>query len=171
LEELREFWLARSSKSAKRWRSVSTHCRTALVPTQVQAKGVTDYHRPDAILEEKPELLQTIYPSLVQRVRFLDAELARGDTADVEPPQFSIEVFDNPSPLPLGQWLDVNNASKGSREEIEIDSVSCTQVTLPILMAPNQFIYCAFKDHVYKFTPLGLFSQDMLKSFKFGSSQ
>lgn len=123
------------------------------------------------ILEEKPELFKTIYPSLVQRVRFLDKDLAHGDTADLEPPQFSIEVYENPSPIPLTEWLGSNDVPTGTREDVTVDTVSCTQITKLILMAPNQFIYCAFKNNIYKFTPLGPFSQDMLKSFKFGSSQ
>jgi hypothetical protein len=117
---------------------------------------------------KEPELLTTIYPSLVLRVRFLDIELAHGETADLEPPKFSIEVYENPSPLPLTKWLDSNDVPRGTHEDIKVDTVSCTQITMPILMAPNQFVYCAFKNNIYKFTPLGPFSQDMLKSFKFG---
>ena len=58
------------------------------------------------VILDEVELLRDISPNLVQRVRFLDAGLAHGDTANLEPPNFSIELFDNAPAIPLGQWIE-----------------------------------------------------------------
>jgi hypothetical protein len=119
-------------------------------------------------LPEAADQYAQIHPGLVHRVRFLDETLAKGETADLEPPKFSIEIYANSSQALLDQWLETNEIPAGAYEEVGIDGITCTRITMPILLAPNQFIYCAFGKNIYKFTPLGSHSQEMLNSFKFG---
>jgi predicted small lipoprotein YifL len=123
---------------------------------------------PDAyVLLPEAELPKDGAPGLVHRVRFLNSDLAKSDTANLQPPDFSIALFENPSAIPLNTWVDAN-APKGSTEEIKLNDVSCLKVTMTTLMAPNQFYFCAWNSYIYQFTPLGQYAEDMLKSFKFG---
>jgi hypothetical protein len=123
---------------------------------------------PDAyILLPEAELPKDGAPGLVYRVRFLDGDLANSDTANLQPPDFSIALFENPSAISLNAWVDAN-APKGSTEEIKLDDVSCLKVTMTTLMAPNQFYFCAWNKYIYQLTPLGEYADEMLKSFKFG---
>jgi len=123
---------------------------------------------PDAyILLPEADLPKDGAPGLVYRVRFLNSDLATSDTANLQPPDFSIALFENPSAIPLNAWVDAN-APKGSTEEIKLNDVSCLKVTMTTLMAPNQFYFCAWNRYIYQLTPLGQYAEAMLESFKFG---
>jgi hypothetical protein len=123
---------------------------------------------PDSyVLLPEAELPKDGAPGLVRRVRFLNSALANSDTANLQPPDFSIALFENPSAISLKAWVDAN-APKGSIEEVKLDEVSCLKVTMTTLMAPNQFYFCAWNKYVYQLTPLGTYAEEMLKSFKFG---
>jgi len=120
------------------------------------------------VILDEIEKLTNVSPDLVGRVRFMDADLAKGPTANLEIPAFSIEIYANQSVIPLDSWISSNTPS-GSLEAIEVDGVQCTQVSLMTLQAPNQFVFCSRNNYVYKFTPAGQYSQEMLDSFKFGN--
>jgi hypothetical protein len=136
--------------------------------TYVDAQLGFSIQYPDtyALLPET-QPLKDIAPGLIQRVRFLNDQLAKSDTADFQPPDFSIEVFENPSGTSLNAWVQAN-AAKGSSEETRLDDAACVKLTLATLLAPNEFYYCAWNNAVYKLIPLGTYGPDMLKSFKFG---
>jgi hypothetical protein len=119
------------------------------------------------ILPESAQLPQGGAPGLVHRVRFLDGHLAKSETANLQPPDFKIELFENPAGTPLRAWVDAN-APGGSIKEVKLKDVSCLEVTMTTLMAPNEFIFCAWNTHIYRLTPLGAYSEQMLGSFKFG---
>lgn len=110
------------------------------------------------------ELLKDLDPDLVHRVRFQDADLAKGDTADIEPPQFSIEIFKSPTSS-LESFLD-KKMPGWSRESYKIGDLQGYRVSSNLLMAPNEFYFFSGNGYVYKLTPLGGYSQEMLESFK-----
>jgi len=108
--------------------------------------------------------LSDVAPGMVQRVRFQDKKLAKGPTADIEPPQFSIEVYEIATP-DLAGWLSTN-APHGERSQINLGNVTCTKVELMTLIAPNMFYYCQGGKYMYALTPLGPYTDQMLRSFK-----
>ena len=118
---------------------------------------------------DEPAPLSTVAPNLVQRVRFQDKQLAAGETAQLEPPQFVIEVSDNKAGISLERWIDANMPPGGSRSAATVGNRRGYQVTLNIMLAPNQFYYVADGAYVYRITPMGQYSEKMLASLKIGS--
>lgn len=103
-------------------------------------------------------------PANVHQVRFQDIQLATGDTADFEIPSFSIEVFD------LGdhslEGFIALNEPDGLMEAYQENRLSGFRVSHKRLIAPNEFYFFSANGYVYKLTPLGIFSQEMLHSFQ-----
>jgi hypothetical protein len=118
------------------------------------------------IILDEIEKLTDVSPNMVLRVRFMDAELAHGSTANIEIPTFTIEIYENPSVTPLDSWIS-SHSSRGTLDPIKVDGVACTQLSLMTMQAPNQFDFCSKNNYVYKFIPVGLYSVEMLASFKF----
>jgi hypothetical protein len=107
---------------------------------------------------------ETSGPRLLYRLRFLDSQLASGETADLEIPNFSIEIFDR-GELALDQFLD-EYFDRGYREPFNQEGINGIRVYFDQLIAPNEFYFVADQDHVYKLTPMGVHSQEMLESFQ-----
>ena len=101
---------------------------------------------------------------LLHQLRFLDRQLASGDTADFEIPNFTIEVFDLGN-LTLENFLD-QHIETGNREPVSLGKLNGIRVSFDQLIAPNQFYYFADQSFVYKLTPLGEYGQQMLESFQ-----
>jgi len=99
------------------------------------------------------------------QVRFQDQRIAAAATASLEPPQFQIEVFDNTANVPLARWLDEQGV-RGERADVTLGGQAGLRVSLMTMMAPNQFYYVAQGPYIYRLTPLGPFSEQMLASFK-----
>lgn len=119
-----------------------------------------------ATLPEPADLSSTA-PDLIGRVRFLEQDLARSEFSELEPPKFSVEVYANPGGQPLREWLR-EHAPTGELIETTLAGRTCLQLTLRAQIAPNRFLFCTNDGRVYKFIPLGPFSQEMLDSFRFG---
>jgi len=119
------------------------------------------------VILDEVEKLSSISPDLVHRVRFMDAVLAKGATANLEIPALTVEIYSNPSVIPLATWMG-SHAPNGTNDKITIDTVQCTQVTMMTMMAPNQFVFCSKNNTIYKFTLAGQYTGQMLDSFKFG---
>ena len=99
-------------------------------------------------------------------VHFQDAMLAQSETANLQPPQFALDVFEIPPDLSFEQWIDNDVTFSGStRESVDIGGRQGYVVTLSIQLAPNQFYYVADDDYYYKLTPLGIHGERMLQSF------
>jgi hypothetical protein len=100
----------------------------------------------------------------VHQVRFLDIQLASGDATQFELPNFTITVFE------LGdQSLEAFVAKENQGGEVEAytgRNLTGYRVYYNQLMAPNEFYYFSTNGYVYKLTPLGPNSQEMLHSFK-----
>lgn len=105
----------------------------------------------------------TAGPELLHQVRFLDHQLASGDTADLEIPNFRIEIFDLGNRT-LETFLD-DEFDRGNREPFNQEGIIGLRVFLDQMIAPNEFYYFTHQNHVYKLTPIGEYSQEMLASF------
>lgn len=101
---------------------------------------------------------------VIHRVRFLDAQLAAGDTAEYEPPNFTIEVYALGSQA-LGEFIDKDKRS-GGREVYTQGELTGFRVYFKQLIAPNESYYFSEHGYVYKLTPLGLYTEKMLHSFQ-----
>jgi hypothetical protein len=105
-------------------------------------------------------------PDLVARVRFQTRQLASADTADLELPQFTIEVFAFPGNVPLESFVQSNLALKGfTIERYTYGDLTGLRATSPLMLAPNEFYFFAGPGFVYKLTPLGEYGVEMLRSF------
>jgi len=117
------------------------------------------------VILDEIELLKDIDPVLVHRVRFQDKKLASGDTAKFELPQFTIEVYEKPA-------IDTLQAYIGAKipgwtvESFKLGDLQGYRVSSNRLVAPNEFYFFEGSKFIYKLTPMGPYSQEMLQSFK-----
>ena len=120
------------------------------------------------ILEESVPYENSM-PQLIHRLRFQDKDILGASTAALEPPQFTLEVFKNPSGLTLQNWLEQNRMLPPNSEEqvASIAGISGLQVMRRELIAPGRFAFVAHDGHVYRMTLIGRYSDEMLKSFQF----
>jgi hypothetical protein len=103
-------------------------------------------------------------PAKVHQVRFQDIQLATGETAEFELANFTIEVFELGS-----QSLETfiaQNEPDGNIEAYPVNKLNGFRVYYNQLIAPNEFYFFSANDYVYKLTPLGPYSQEMLQSFQ-----
>jgi len=126
------------------------------------------YPRQFVILPEKGE--QVDAPAgRVYRVRFQDKKVASWQTADLEPPQFMIEVFKAKGGLSLRDWLE-SAQWIGQSDTVEPFEVKGAREGLSIRLmqqlAPNEFYYAATERYVFRLTPLGIHGPEMLASFR-----
>ncbi len=103
-------------------------------------------------------------PVLIHRVRFQDIALATGDTASFEIPKFNIEIFELGDQT-LESFLD-KYAPGAEREVYTQGDLTGWRVYFNRLSAPNEFYYFSSHGYVYKLTPLGKYSEEMLHSFQ-----
>lgn len=122
-----------------------------------------DYPDTYTILPETEPLINADL-ELIHRVRFLDAQLAAGDTAEYEPPNFTIEIFTLGNQA-LEEIID-NDKNGGEREVYKLGNLTGFRVYFKQLIAPNEFYYLSEHGFVYKLTPLGLYGEEMLHSFE-----
>ena len=122
-----------------------------------------DYPDTYTILPENV-LLEETDPLAAHRVRFQDIALATGDTASFEIPKFTIEIFEL-GDLTLDAFLDYY-ATGAEREVYSQGDLTGWRVYFNRLSAPNEFYYFSSHGYVYKLTPLGNYSEQMLHSFQ-----
>jgi hypothetical protein len=116
------------------------------------------------IILPKTEPSTNFDPELIHRVRFQDAQLAAGDTAEYEPPKFSIEIY-TLGDQTLEDFIS-SVVSGGEREVYPLGNMTGFRVHFKQLIAPNEFYYFSEHGYVYKLTPLGLYVQEMLHTFQ-----
>jgi hypothetical protein len=125
---------------------------------------------PDYAIVQPHNQLQ---PSPLFRVWFQEASLVTSPTADREPPQFAVDVYDNASRQPLDAWLAssgvTRNLTRPTQEAVQVGGVGGIRVTDQTMLAPNTFYYVARGPFVYRFTPLGGLSGEMLATVRFTS--
>jgi hypothetical protein len=127
--------------------------------------GFTVVYPDTFVILEETEDLSAINATLAGRVRFQTRDLAKGDTAALELPQFEIEVYDNVNNLSLGDYID-QYSEPGERTEYEINGLKGFEVAIDHPLTPNVFYYFAHEDYVYKLIPLGQYSENILESFQ-----
>lgn len=108
-------------------------------------------------------------PKLLARVRFQDRKVLSYETAELEPPQLSVEVFENKDSLGLRDWLnEVDWAAPGDTvEPLRLEGArEAVRVTSPRLMAPNEFYIYRAGPRVFRLTPLGRRGAVMVSTFR-----
>jgi hypothetical protein len=126
------------------------------------------YPRQFVILPEKGGQAEVPFGRL-HRVRFQDKKVASWQTADLEPPQFMIEVFGAGGADSLTDWLQSAQwvGPGDAVEPFEIEGArEGLRVRLMQQLAPNEFYYVATEKYVFRLTPLGVHGPDMLASFR-----
>ena len=126
------------------------------------------YPRQFVILPEKGEHGDAPV-SRVHRVRFQDRKVASWQTADLEPPQFMIEVFKTDGAAPLKDWLQSAQwiGQSDTIEPFEVEGArDGLRVRLMQQLAPNEFYYVATEKYVFRLTPLGPHGPEMLATFR-----
>jgi len=123
------------------------------------------------VVVQAPKSSESLPLRPLAQVLFQDRQLAQGRTADLEPPQFSVRVFDNSSQMPIEKWLRTHNlVADEAGWEIEpysLSGVSGVQVCTQSLLAPRCSIYLPKGNYVYELTPLGTYAHRMIASFRF----
>jgi hypothetical protein len=110
----------------------------------------------------------------LHRVRFQDRKVASWQTADLEPPQFTIEVFKADGASSLREWLErAQWVGQGDAvEPFEVEGArEGVRVRLMQQLAPNEFYYVATEKYVFRLTPLGPHGPAMLASFRLKAAQ
>jgi hypothetical protein len=116
----------------------------------------------------EPATYANTAPPLLHRVRFQEQDLVRSAIAALEPARFSIEVFANPTALPLLPWLEHNGMlpPHSDLQPFPIAERAGIRVLRRELVAPGQFIFVDNNRWVYRLTPLGPYADAMLRSFR-----
>ncbi|MGH6935576.1 MAG: hypothetical protein ACRED2_05215 [Methylocella sp.] len=125
---------------------------------------------PDYAVVKPRDQLQLRPPPLF-RVWFKEASLVNSPIADREPPQFAVDVYDNASQQTLDVWLAGSGATRNfarvTQQAVQVGRVQGLRLTDQTLLAPNTFYYVARGPFVYRFTPLGGLSDQMLATVRF----
>ncbi|MCW5850559.1 MAG: hypothetical protein KIT87_10825 [Anaerolineae bacterium] len=109
-------------------------------------------------------------PTPLTQVWFQDKVLARSETANLQPPQFAVDVYTLPAGQSLDDWLKTQpRADQYARQPVQVGSVAGVRLVSELLMAPNEFVVVAHGGYVYRIAIMGEFGPDMLASFAFTS--
>lgn len=123
---------------------------------------------PDYILLEAGAKGGEREPQPLHQVWFQDKGVAESEIAAMEPPKFSIEVFDNKSQLSVEEWLSKHGLHEGLQvEAYTLAGVKGVRIRSMFLMGANEFVYLPKDNYVFKLTPLGQLAEQMLATFKF----
>ena len=103
---------------------------------------------------------------VIHRVRVEDNPSEPPEAAVPQPAVFTLEVLRKEEGMPLGEWLRSVSRSDGDRiSEARVAGTSGYLVELDRYIAPGRFYYIASGQRVYRLTPLGEASEDVLASF------
>lgn len=107
-------------------------------------------------------------PQPLSQIAFQDAQLARSDTAALEPPLLTIDIYDNSAGLPLDQWLRDHRLidSKSEAISFSVGGMTGVHVTSMLLLAPNEFYYLTRDTTIFRLVPMGAPSNQMLMTFR-----
>lgn len=130
--------------------------------------GFTLHYPNTYTIVPEPAQADASVPDRVKQVRFLDKTLAASDTAALQPADFAIEVFANPSNRTLVDWLDMQ-ALAGDRSALTIGAQPAYRVSLKTQQYPNQFYYVAVSRYIYRITALGAYGEQILATITFAA--
>jgi hypothetical protein len=112
-----------------------------------------------------------LQPPPLFRVWFKPASLVNSPIAEREPPQFAVDVYNNTSQQPLDAWVAAagvaQNLTRPNKEVVQVGGADGIRLTDQTLLAPNSFYYVARGPFVYRLTPLGGLSSEMLETVLF----
>ena len=110
-------------------------------------------------------------PRPLFRVWFKEASMVKSPIAEREPPQFAVDVYQNESQQTLDAWLAssglLHNLTRPLQQTVDIGGMQGLRVTGMTMVAPNTFYYVARGPFVYRFTPLGRLSEEILATVRF----
>jgi hypothetical protein len=111
-----------------------------------------------------------LVPPLLFHLSFQEVQLG-SMLAGLAPPQFAVDVYDNPGQASLNTWLLAFSAGGTppltTQEAIQIGGTPGVRLTLMTQLAPNVVYYVARGRYVYQFTPLGASTDQMLATVHF----
>ena len=145
----------------------------------IQTKGWQMYTDPtygfaveypkDYVILKETTLPTPTQPPAVQRIRFQRTDIAAGQFADFEPPGFTIHVFVRSSGHSLRDWLHSFGLLPPGSEISAVRMAGASEgvrVALRQQLAPNEFVYFATDQYVYRLIPFGPESAKILTSFR-----
>lgn len=110
-------------------------------------------------------------PDRLFRISLLPAHAVGSPLEDRIPPAFAVDVYDNSVRRSIEELLKEKgfspDKSRYSVSAITIGGFPGLRVTDRAQLAPNIFYYVAREGYVYRFTPLGLHSRQILESVQF----
>ena len=110
-------------------------------------------------------------PPPLFRVWFKEASMVKSPIAEREPPQLAIEVYENASQQTLDAWLAssgmLRNLTQPFQQTVDIGGVHGLRVRGMTMLAPDTFYYVARGPFIYRFTPLGRSTEEILATVRF----
>jgi hypothetical protein len=110
-------------------------------------------------------------PPPLFRIWFKEASMVKSPIAEREPPQLAIDVYENASQQTLDAWLAssgvLRNLTRPHQQTVDIGGVPGFRVTDMTMLAPNTFYYVARGPFIYRFTPLGMLSDQIFATVRF----
>lgn len=110
-------------------------------------------------------------PDCLLRIGLLSPDAVGSPLEDRIPPAFAAAVHDNSVRRSIEEWIEEKLTPAKSRYGISvvtIGGIPGLRVTYQTQLAPNIFYYVAREGYVYRFTPLGQYSEQILESVQFG---
>jgi len=102
----------------------------------------------------------------IHQVHFQDRQLSTSDTAALQPAQFTVEVFTFSDQTSLEAFVQSNSPFPNMTiEPYTYGKLTGLRASTNRMLAPNEFFFFAGNGMVYKLTPLGPYSTEMLQSF------
>jgi hypothetical protein len=98
-------------------------------------------------------------------VALLSRQLAQSPTAEFQPPNALVEIFPNTAGKSLADWVG-HYEPRATHTRLRVGALEGYRITLPILLAPNEFFYFSSGTYIYRLTFLGEHAEQMLQSFR-----
>jgi hypothetical protein len=102
-------------------------------------------------------------------VRLLNREQDVDVARDYSPGSFAVEVFDNPTHLPLREWLELQGwpfgASDRSVTSTSVAGRPALEITTGKMFSPNRFIYVSHDHIILRLSPIASESSAIVDSF------
>lgn len=111
-------------------------------------------------------------PDQLLRIGLLSPHAVGSPLEDRFPPDFAVDVYYDPAGRSIEEWLIEKKGFSPDNPRYGLSAVTIgglpgLSVTYRIQLAPNTFYYVAREGYVYRFTPLGLHSRQILESVQF----
>jgi hypothetical protein len=119
------------------------------------------------------QLKSDFRPVPVIRLGFFERTMINSPILDREIPRLGIDVYDNASRASLDSWLEASGLLGTVvglvRDQIELGGVPGIRLAARAQLFPNVFYFVARGPFVYRFTPVGADSDEMLATVRFSA--